>query len=63
MKHIYPIFDVDQDCPNWIRQEHDYIVSLQSEPKAEQAKIEYLTAVKQLECAEWVGYITPHIYT
>ena len=46
MKHIYPIFDADQDCPNWIRQEHDYIVSLQSEPKAEQAKIKYLTAVK-----------------
>jgi hypothetical protein len=52
VKVMYPAFEADRDCPDWIEQEREYIASLRSEPKAEQAKIEYLTAVEQLEWAE-----------
>ena len=45
-KLVYPASIADQDCPDWIRQEQDYIALLQSEPKAEQVKIEYLTTVE-----------------
>ena len=49
---IYPDFGADRDCSLWLKQEHDYISSLQSEPKVEQMKIEYLKAIERLECAE-----------
>ncbi|KAF8339940.1 uncharacterized protein EI90DRAFT_3012844 [Cantharellus anzutake] len=52
MKHMHPSFDFDRDCPLFLREEKEYIASLRSEPKAEQAKIEYLEALERLENAE-----------
>ncbi|KAF8309317.1 uncharacterized protein EI90DRAFT_3140792 [Cantharellus anzutake] len=52
MKHMHPSFDFDRDCPLFLREEKEYIASLRSEPKAEQAKIKYLEALERLENAE-----------
>ncbi|KAF8335339.1 uncharacterized protein EI90DRAFT_3152974 [Cantharellus anzutake] len=51
-KGIHPSFNVDRDCPLFLQQEKEYIMSLKSEPKDEQAKIEYLEALEHLEGAE-----------
>ena len=51
-KHLHLSFDPDWDCPLFLQQEKEYLASLKSEPKAEQAKIEYLEALEQLENAE-----------
>ncbi|KAF8312768.1 uncharacterized protein EI90DRAFT_3137116 [Cantharellus anzutake] len=51
-KHMHPTFDSDWDCPLFLQQEKEYIMSLKSEPKAKQAKIEYLDALEQLESTE-----------
>ncbi|KAF8317233.1 uncharacterized protein EI90DRAFT_3021378 [Cantharellus anzutake] len=51
-KCMHPSFDFDQDCPLFLREEKEYIALLRSEPKAEQAKIEYLEALERLENAE-----------
>ena len=51
-KSMHPSFNPDQDCPLFLRQEKEYLVSLKSEPKVELAKIEYLEALEQFENAE-----------
>ncbi|KAF8313291.1 uncharacterized protein EI90DRAFT_3294530 [Cantharellus anzutake] len=49
---LFPDFDADHDCPQWLSEERDYISSLQLEPTDEKVKIEYLEAIEHLEHAE-----------
>ena len=51
-RQLSSTFDPDTDCPQWLKEEQEYIASLQSEPESERKKIEYLEAVECLECAE-----------
>ncbi len=52
-KSLYPSFEPDKDCPMWLCQEREYILSLQCEPEIEHQKIAYLQAIEHFECAEW----------
>ncbi|KAF8323615.1 uncharacterized protein EI90DRAFT_2886562, partial [Cantharellus anzutake] len=51
-KCMHPSY-FDWDCPLFLQEEKEYIASLRSEPKAEQAKIEYLEALERLENADF----------
>ncbi|KAF8311412.1 uncharacterized protein EI90DRAFT_2953931, partial [Cantharellus anzutake] len=55
---LFPDFDADHDCPQWLSEERDYISSLQLEPTDEKVKIEYLEAIEHLERAEYLNYST-----
>src|SRR5258708_32124299 len=46
MRGLFPKFDKDIDCPQWLAEEQEYLSSLQHEPKSEALKIEYLEAIK-----------------
>ncbi|KAF8343919.1 uncharacterized protein EI90DRAFT_3010774 [Cantharellus anzutake] len=56
MKQLSPDFEPDRDCPQWLAEERDYILSLQSEPTDEKVKINYLEAVEYLEHAKATMY-------
>jgi hypothetical protein len=51
-QQLSPNFDPDQDCPQWLSEERDYILSLQSQPDNEKIKIEYLEAIEHVKHAE-----------
>jgi len=56
MRGLFPEFDKDIDCPQWLAEEQEYLSSLQHEPKSEALKIEYLEAIEHLESAEYIPF-------